>query len=291
MQHKSCLICNSENIQSFIGSYETLGLKKCVECSFVFMGNIPSESELNVYYSNYSYSEEIKISPITIKRYNELLDEFDKFRLTGRILDVGTGRGWFLTEAKKLGWEVYATEYSEIAIEKLKERGIKTISGKLEENSFEKNYFDVITSFEVIEHINNPIEEVKLINSFLRKGGLFYCTTPNFNSVMRLYLKEKYNVICYPEHLSYYTPKTLNFLLKSHGFKKLKTITSGISLNRIDNSTKKIDSKSGQKANKDEELRIAFEKNRIMAFLKFFINSILSLTGLGMALKTYHIKK
>ena len=78
--------------------------------------------------------------------------------------------------------------------------------------------FDIITSFEVVEHINNPKEEINNYNQILRKGGLFYCTTPNFNSLSRRILKAKWNTICYPEHLSYYTIKTLTKLLKDTNF-------------------------------------------------------------------------
>jgi 2-polyprenyl-3-methyl-5-hydroxy-6-metoxy-1,4-benzoquinol methylase len=59
--------------------------------------------------------------------------------------------------------------------------------GALSVSMFEENYFDVITSFEVMEHLNNPHVELRAISRLLRPGGLFYCTTPNFNSAMRYY--------------------------------------------------------------------------------------------------------
>ena len=93
-------------------------------------------------------------------------------------------------------------------------KGIYMKKGVLNPKDYNSQEFDVITSFEVIEHINNPREELQNFYKILRKGGMVYCTTPNFNSLLRYRLKEKYNVICYPEHLSYYTPKTLKYVLK-----------------------------------------------------------------------------
>ncbi len=120
------------------------------------------------------------MSPLTIESYNVLLDEFEKYRKTNKILDVGCGRGFFLTQAKKRGWEVYGTEYSPKAVELCASNGIDMKTGKLSTDLFNIKDFDIITSFEVLEHINNPNEELKHINNLLRKGGLFYCTTPKF---------------------------------------------------------------------------------------------------------------
>ena len=54
----------------------------------------------------------------------------------------------------------------------------------------------------------------------LRDEGIIYVTTPNFNSLLRYKLKSNYNVITFPEHLSYYTPKTLARLFITNSFKK-----------------------------------------------------------------------
>ncbi|MCH8330091.1 MAG: hypothetical protein IH946_01715, partial [Bacteroidetes bacterium] len=76
---------------------------KCKDCGFVFMEKIPTLEELNAHYENYSYDSEGYLSPLTIKSYNLLLDEFEKYRKTNKLLDVGCGRGWFLQEAKITG--------------------------------------------------------------------------------------------------------------------------------------------------------------------------------------------
>src|ERR1041385_1712419 len=110
MEFTACTVCNSTNIYPIKG-YEKAWLVKCRSCSFVFSKYIPSEQELNDYYSRYPYFK--IISPVTIKRFNSLLDLLEKYRSTNNILDVGCGEGFFLEQAMKRGWEAHGTEYAE----------------------------------------------------------------------------------------------------------------------------------------------------------------------------------
>lgn len=288
--HKSCLVCQSSKLAGMPLQYAEKGLTKCSNCGFVFMLQIPSEEELNDFYSKYSYASEGYLPPMTVVSYNKLLDEFEGYNQQNTILDIGAGRGWFLEEARKRGWRVYATEYSETAVELMDANGINAKSGALNPHNFEGVKFDIITSFEVIEHINNPKEELSIIYDLLRNGGLFYCTTPNFNSAMRYYLKSAYNIIFYPEHLSYYTKSTLNRLLIQNGFKKRRLLTTGISLSRISSSVNHGNERSADKGSKDEMLREALNSNVFMKLVKDVVNFFLSITGLGMTLKAYYIK-
>ena len=67
--------------------------------------------------------------------------------------------------------------------------------GVLDPTKYEPESFDIVCSFEVIEHINNPREELSNFNKLLRPGGLVYCTTPNFNAVERYQLGSDWNVL------------------------------------------------------------------------------------------------
>lgn len=281
-EFNQCLITGNKDLIPLVG-YEDNYLVKSKSSGFVFCSKIPTEEELINYYSNYpiGYGAD---SPLNIKRINERLDEFEQFRANNKILDVGCGPGIFLTEAKKRGWEVYGTEFTDNQIKYLKEKGINTFKGKLNKKSFSEGLFDVIVSSEVIEHINNPLEEINLFNLFLRKGGLLYITTPNFNSIERYILKGKYNVIQYPEHLCYYTPKTINLLLTKNGFKKLKLTTTGFNPSRFKSSLNQNNNPSSS-----EELRESMEKG-FKNLIKNIINWFLNLFKIGNSLKVWYIK-
>jgi SAM-dependent methyltransferase len=289
-KHYACLVCGSERVAPLGKFYAAKGLVKCRSCGFVFMERIPTAEELQAHYSQYAYSGEGYLSPWTVKSYNVLLDEFERYRSNGRLLDVGCGRGWFLREAAKRGWEVYGTEYSETAVRLCEADGIRMKLGKLDPSSFNGMKFDVVTSFEVIEHISDPVDEMTKIRSLLRDGGLFYCTTPNFNSVMRYYLGTRYNVIEYPEHLSYYTPATIHRLMKRCGFTKRRVVTTGISLTRMQASSTSTSIDPSASTSADEALREQVNTKWYMALAKRAANSLFTLTGSGMTIKAYYEK-
>lgn len=287
--HQTCLVCNSPDL-SELKNYHESYLVKCNNCNFIFTLKNPSEKELIDHYNQYTRDD--YLPPLTIKRYNELLDTFEKYRKTNNILDIGSGMGYFLEQAKLRGWNVYGTEFTNDAIEICCKKGIMMQQGQLNSDHYQSDFFDVITSFEVLEHINNPTTEMVSLNKMLRTGGLFYCTTPNFNSFSRLYLKNKWNMIVYPEHLSYYTVPTITRLFKMHNIVPIKILTTGISITRIKSS------KKGMKQNEpisaetfDEILRNQLENKFYYRALKNGLNTILTWFHLGDTIKIYSIKK
>lgn len=287
-KHNKCLVCESDSLAHLKGYYKKHGLIKCLNCGFVFMEQIPTTLELETHYSNYSFTATDTPHPITVRRYNQLLDEFERYRKTNRILDVGCGRGWFLLEAQKRNWEIYGTEFANEAVALCTEKGINMKAGPLDPSEFNETDFDVITSFEVIEHVNNPNKELTAISNLLRIGGLFYCTTPNFNSVLRYYLKSDYNIIEYPEHLSYYTRSTLIKIAKRNELKPIRIKSTGFSFDQINSSMKK--EKGALKASPDEMLRQNLEVKWYLKKLKNMVNKIFTWTNSGMILKGYFIK-
>ncbi len=276
-----CLLCGSNALIPMKG-YENTFLVRCSSCRFVFCKRKPTNDELKVHYASYPRTN--AISEITVRRYDALLDTFEPYRKTNNIIDVGCGDGFFLEAAKKRKWNVFGTEFSQEAIDACIKRGIQITASPLDPNHYKRDFFDVITSFEVIEHINSPQNELKSFRSILRTGGVVYLTTPNFNSISRNFLKSKWNIISYPDHLSYYTRSTLKSLFKKSDFKLIKISTSNISIKRFIASTSSAEF-SSTKSNVDELLRQKTEGNIVFKVLKTSVNAILNLTGKGDAMK------
>jgi 2-polyprenyl-3-methyl-5-hydroxy-6-metoxy-1,4-benzoquinol methylase len=285
--HEVCLVCGNVNLKP-ITLFKKDYLVKCADCGFVFCSRIPMQVELNEAYNKYGRND--YLSPITIIRYNELLDKMEEYRKTNRLIDVGCGIGYFLEIAKQRGWEVFGTEYTDNAVEICRNKGINMQQGVLDSKNYEPRYFDIITSFEVMEHINNPNSEAENFRKILRQGGLLYVTTPNFNGFSRHIVKENWNIVHYPEHLSYYTPKTISYLMKLHGFKAKKILTTGISITRIKTSMKLSNQKFISPSSDDERIRNMFERNSIMRFIKKSINGVLSSIGKGDSMKAFFEK-
>ncbi len=284
--HQKCLICNGGKLKH-LRKYASIFLVKCSACSFVFSQKVPALDELNNYYS---YERNRYISPITLNRYHELLDQFKKFRQSNNLLDVGCGGGDFLTVAKERGWNVFGTEITNEAVTTCRNKGIMMHHGNLADAAFAKNFFDVITCIEVIEHINAPLTEAQTIYSLLRTGGIAYITTPNFDSLSRYLLGKGWNVISYPDHLCYYTPKTLSSLFKNSGFVPLKIETTGFSISRMKISMNISTLPSRSHSSDDERLRAAMESNGLFRNAKRLINRLLSITQSGDSIKATFIK-
>lgn len=277
-----CLICNGQNLVPMKG-YEKDHLVKCRACGLVFSKTIPTLQELIEEYAKYSRAD--TISDITVKRYEDLLKYFEKFRSSSNIIDVGAGDGQFAKVAKEKGWVSYATEFEERAVELCRAKGIITHQGKLDPANYEAGMFDVIFSSEVLEHINNPVEEIQNFHRLLRKGGLVYITTPNLNSISHKFLGPKWNIFHYPEHLAYYTPRTITKLFTNNGFKKVEVSTTGLSPQRF-YSSQGISTGT----NDDEALRQKTETKFIWRMIKKSVNGFLDLTGTGDAMKAKFIK-
>lgn len=268
--------------------YEKDHLCKCENCGFVFSRKIPTHEELLHEYSLYSRSD--VTSEITIKRYDALLDSLEKYRANNNIIDVGAGDGQLISRAKKKNWNSYATEFDDMSVELCRQKGVTVHKGKLDAGNYKDNFFDAIFSVEVIEHINNPREEVRNFHKILRKGGVVYVTTPNLNSLSFKLLKNKWNIFHYPEHLCYYTPKTLEKLFQDAGFKKVAIETTRFSPGRFYHSLGGRKDLNAANANYDEALRNKTETRLLWKLLKRLVNTLLTITKTGDDIKAMFIK-
>jgi SAM-dependent methyltransferase len=207
--------------------YRSARLVRCRRCGLVFAGELPSAAELAQHYGDYPATG--SLSALTARRYGEVLQQFEPFRDTGRLLDVGCGDGQFLAVARELGWDVYGSEYGAAPRRRAQELGLDVREAPFAATSDELESFDVVTAFEVIEHVVAPRDELARMAALLREGGCAYLTTPNFASLSRRLAGPRWRAIGYPEHLNMFTPATLDRLLSTAGLARLSVRTTGIS--------------------------------------------------------------
>jgi ubiquinone/menaquinone biosynthesis C-methylase UbiE len=138
----------------------------------------------------------------------------------GRLLDMGCGPGLFLAEAQKMGWDVEGVEISEWAVRHAREKmNIKNISegGLTALPTITENSFDVITCFDLIEHLVEPHKLLEELARILKPGGLLVITTPWFGSWLSRVMGGRWFSIM-PEHLHYFSCDSLQQLLGKSGF-------------------------------------------------------------------------
>lgn len=247
------------------------------------MLNEPSAEELRAFYATYPVHEER--SPITRRRFEELLDRFEPHRSTGRLIDVGCGAGFFLECAKERGWEVHGTEYGDRAVATCRARGIDIREGPLDPLVYEPGSFDVVCSFEVMEHLARPLDEMRRMLTLLRPGGLLYVTTPNFRSVGHFLAGASWNVVNPPEHLTYFTPRTLRRAARQLGLRTRWLHTTGVSIARVTASRESDPAASKALRGRDEQVRRRIEARWYLRLAKQLANSLLNTLRIGDSMK------
>jgi 2-polyprenyl-3-methyl-5-hydroxy-6-metoxy-1,4-benzoquinol methylase len=208
---------------------------KCRNCGHVF-----STYECNQFYDGYFDQQNLETEDQFYWNvaHNEMYNDFCKrfiLNRNGKLLDVGCGMGYFVKHvAKYAGWEVWGCEISEHAVCYAKRKlGLTNIiSGKIEEANFCDQSFDIITLWDVIEHIPNPDPFLAKINQFLKPGGLVFLHTPNVNiqlpkAKLKRFIKGMNPKIHYLEakdHVNIYSEKTISTILLRNGFENIDFI-------------------------------------------------------------------
>lgn len=205
-------------------SVAKLDVTKCNRCLILY--SLPRKNFI-LHYSdvtdqNYekdkeTREKEFEIAFKSIKRY------VPPFSKEIRILDVGCLTGIFLDYLKRLNkkYDCHGIEPSKWAVEVCKKKGLKVKVGFFEKAKYPKDYFDIITLFDCIEHLENPNGVLKKAYLLLKKNGLLVISTPNIDCMFHKIFK-KYFWFIEAMHLFYFSPKTITNILKNNRFKVVK---------------------------------------------------------------------
>ncbi|MEK6303082.1 MAG: class I SAM-dependent methyltransferase [Acidobacteriota bacterium] len=282
MPRAVCPACTVASSEFVLEGYEGIRLMRCGSCHLVFHNAFTDETELREYYDEYYDGENLAFSPITDRRFGELLRSFESYRQSHNILDVGCGSGHFLKVAIEMRWTGYGTEIASSAFDQLSKLGIKSFCGKLESANYAAEFFDVVYCSEVIEHLPDPTALLREIARVVRPGGLLYLTTPNFNSLSRRLLGSKWRVIG-KEHICYFTPASLAGAIREAGFRKVAVKTRNIDPNEIKKafSRNPVEVGIGFQTATTEALRHQLETRPALKLAKSAANVVLRTTGTG----------
>jgi 2-polyprenyl-3-methyl-5-hydroxy-6-metoxy-1,4-benzoquinol methylase len=207
----------------------------------VYVNPVFNEDHYRNVYSSESYMQIIRDLGESSHEYR--VDRFGKERMKilaphlggfcsvpPRFLDVGCSTGFVVEAAKKEGWDAYGIDLNPSAVSFGRSRGLNLSLGDLDQSEFEPASFDVVTMFDVIEHVIDPSDLIKQAIRLLRPGGLIFLYVPNYDSASRILLKEKAHFIWPTHHLTYFTPKTLEAFITSLGLKPLYLETEGMDI-------------------------------------------------------------
>ncbi|HYY43393.1 MAG TPA: class I SAM-dependent methyltransferase, partial [Pyrinomonadaceae bacterium] len=133
-----------------------------------------------------------------------------RFKQGGRLLDIGCGLGYFMNVAARAGFDVYGLDLSRYAVARCQERFPDRVQcGLLTPGLFPDQFFDVVTMFDLFEHVYQPHEFLAALHAITRDDGLVVITTPNHRSLLSRVSGRRWVSYKLPEHVFYYTPETL----------------------------------------------------------------------------------
>jgi len=136
------------------------------------------------------------------------------------LLDIGCAAGTFLLTMRKLGtWQVTGVEFSEDVAAVARERyDLDVISGTLEETTFADEQFDVVTMWDVLEHVHDPMGTLKEIFRILKPDGILLIRVPNLACWDIKLFGKHWAGFDAPRHLYVFTPQTLQKMMAEAGF-------------------------------------------------------------------------
>ena len=203
---------------------------KCKNCEMVYVDPRLASKDLAELYKEEYFSHYIDTTSEAHKRRQETFKaeiaelEYitEKLGLGRRILDVGCGWVVFLDSLNN-SWEKHGTEINQIAVNHGREKfGINILKGSLREIDYPDEMFDVVKMRASIEHLPDPISELREVSRIMRAGALVAINTPNIDSICGRIYKEKFRMVCPVRHIYYFSTKTLSQMLRKVGFRICK---------------------------------------------------------------------
>lgn len=230
--HIPCNLCGSEDRKPYCPE-NGLGLMQCQQCGFVYVSPRPAAEELYALYGEtYFHNDESGVvgyadyinDEANIRRTAQRrLKHLERYISPGKLLDVGCATGFFIHEAQQRGWTVEGLDVSAFGVDYAKTHFQLTAHhGPLTALDLPAEAYDLVTMWDVIEHVPDPRAYVQHAAGLLRSGGVISLATPDVDSLpARLAGRRWVGYKLSEEHVYYFSVKTLSKMLDEAGFEVL----------------------------------------------------------------------
>ncbi len=151
-------------------------------------------------------------------------EKIEKYLNTGRLLDIGCGRGFFLKNFVDTGFDYMGIEPRKRICSEAQNRlgENRVFCGTLKEARLPDAHLDVVTMINLIEHLPFPKETLEEVNRVMKNDGLLLVETPNVANFLPAILMTKWHAFLEPEHHYFFSKGTLTTMLQKTGFEVLR---------------------------------------------------------------------
>jgi SAM-dependent methyltransferase len=194
-------------------------LVRCRRCELVYVSPRPKQASIEQAYAevdNTTYLDQGNERIATFRRAARWL--IDRGVPMGRLLDVGCAGGFFIRAAKDAGWAAQGIEISKHLCEFARNQlGVEVIQGTIQTVKFPGHFFDVISFWDVLEHVADPADALNWTRQLLKLDGALVINYPDYDSLFAKILGRRWWFLI-DVHIYYFTPETLTKLLRKCGF-------------------------------------------------------------------------
>lgn len=223
IETKSCLICGANVL--IIKTFGRDRLFYCPECDVHFDAVMPEKSDLEDYYqkaykitdTDFIRTEKRRLSRIP-EQFSLLGDIIKHIPPPAKLLDIGCDKGFFLDEARRIGYDVSGVEPSESAKNYCSTVGLNVVR----DIEMVKNKFNIITLWHSLEHNSDPIKFLNIIKEKLESNAYLFIRVPAFDSFWAKILKSRWIWFQPQNHYFHFSHKSLNNLLLKLNFDVVK---------------------------------------------------------------------
>jgi 2-polyprenyl-3-methyl-5-hydroxy-6-metoxy-1,4-benzoquinol methylase len=238
LRARNCPVCDSPPGQ---GLFVKDGFRhvRCPRCDLIYVSLILREDLMTKY-----WREELAWTRVLLSgpqmdmdqaKYDYGLDLASAYLEGRRVLDVGTGTGGFVRQAGLRGWETMALELNVESVENLRNEGIRVIVKPLELADMASGSFDLVSMWEVMEHLAEPRTVLSEARRLLSDDGALLVMVPNSASLVTRLLHEKSHTFGGHSHLNHFNPRSLSAILEGQRFEILEMETVITELGTINN--------------------------------------------------------
>jgi 2-polyprenyl-3-methyl-5-hydroxy-6-metoxy-1,4-benzoquinol methylase len=235
-----CPLCDADSHKAFMDirldpaqagylGVDVFHLVRCGGCGLLYLNPRPSDELLRFYYSHSEQSrkfmEDVMIGEKNIKTkyWDNALDRLERLLgRPGRLLDIGCGAGGLVRTALNRGWDAMGVDSSEL----LAAAAVKLCPGRIRcapfrADDYDPDSFDVVTLFDVLEHVTDIHGVISDAARLLRPGGILTATVPDARSpFFRLY-RRRWRMVITVGHITYFDRPAVERLLDGHGLRPI----------------------------------------------------------------------
>jgi 2-polyprenyl-3-methyl-5-hydroxy-6-metoxy-1,4-benzoquinol methylase len=177
-------------------------------------------------YRSGAYHDYVAARPMKIRHFEDRLDNLGGRVRPGRLLDVGCSCGYFLEVAAARGFDVHGVEFSPAAIAAASPKvRPRILEGTLDSVQIEGG-FDVVSAFDLIEHVRNPKSFLRRCAALLSPGGVLLLSTPDTGHFLRLVMRSWWPMLQPMQHLFLFSRRALITALQAEGFEEVTAETA-----------------------------------------------------------------